>query len=170
MMRHVSCILLLEGSTISQRLWVYRIPVPYVQKDPRFLFEKRRGQTNSRRFYCAFLYSGKEGRGLGFRGGSRLGGGALGGQNPPPPFSGTPKLHKEKKKSLRACARIEPILVFNSYGDPSVVNSYGDPPPPFRNPVSAPRIRILVIRGKVPTLCMTIITISVYSAEEVNSF
>ena len=44
MMRHVSCILLLEWSTTSQRLWVYRIPVPYAQKDPRFLFEKRRGQ------------------------------------------------------------------------------------------------------------------------------
>ena len=27
----------------SQRLWVYRIYVPYAQKDPRFLFEKRRG-------------------------------------------------------------------------------------------------------------------------------
>ena len=44
MMRHVSCILLLEWSTTSQRLWVYRISVPYAQKDPRFLFEKRRGQ------------------------------------------------------------------------------------------------------------------------------
>ena len=43
-MRHVSCILLLESSTTSQRLWVYRISVPYAQKDPRFLFEKRRGQ------------------------------------------------------------------------------------------------------------------------------
>ena len=44
MMRHVSCILLLEWSTTSQRLWVCRISVPYVQKDPRFIFEKRRGQ------------------------------------------------------------------------------------------------------------------------------
>ena len=44
MMRHVSCILLLEGSTTSQRLWVYRISVHYAQKDPRFLFKKRRGQ------------------------------------------------------------------------------------------------------------------------------
>ena len=44
MMRHVSCIVLLEWSTTSQRLWVYRISVPYPQKDPRFLFEKRRGQ------------------------------------------------------------------------------------------------------------------------------
>ena len=44
MMRQVSCILLLEWSTTSQRLWMYRIPVPYAQKDPRLLFEKRRGQ------------------------------------------------------------------------------------------------------------------------------
>ena len=44
LMRHVSCILLLEWSTTSQRLWVYRSSVPYAQKDPRFLFEKRRGQ------------------------------------------------------------------------------------------------------------------------------
>ena len=44
MMRHVSCILLLEWSTTFQRLWVYRISVPYAQTDPRFLFEKRRGQ------------------------------------------------------------------------------------------------------------------------------
>ena len=42
MMRHVSCILLLEWSTTSQRVCVYRISVPYAQKDPRFLFEKRR--------------------------------------------------------------------------------------------------------------------------------
>ena len=27
-----------------QRLWVYRISVPYEQKYPRFLSEKRRGQ------------------------------------------------------------------------------------------------------------------------------
>ena len=44
MMRHVTCVLLLEWSTTSQRLLVYRIPVPYAQKDPRFLIEKRRGQ------------------------------------------------------------------------------------------------------------------------------
>ena len=43
-MRHVACILFLEWSTTSQGLWVYRISVPYAQKDPRFLFEKRRGQ------------------------------------------------------------------------------------------------------------------------------
>ena len=43
-MRHVSCISLLEWSTTSQRLWVYRISVLYAQKDPRFPFEKRRGQ------------------------------------------------------------------------------------------------------------------------------
>ena len=44
MMRHVRCILLLEWSTTSQRLWVYRIYFPYAYKDPRFLFIKRRGQ------------------------------------------------------------------------------------------------------------------------------
>ena len=44
MMRHVSCILLLEWSTASQRLWVYRISVPYAQKDPKVLFEKSKGQ------------------------------------------------------------------------------------------------------------------------------
>ena len=37
-------ILLLEWSTTSKRLWMYRISVPYAQKDPRFLFEKRMGQ------------------------------------------------------------------------------------------------------------------------------
>ena len=42
--RHVSCILLLEWSTTSQRLWMYRIYVPYAQTDPRFLFKQRRGQ------------------------------------------------------------------------------------------------------------------------------
>ena len=45
MMKHVSCILLLEWSTTSQRLWVYRISVPYAEKDPWFLFEKKRGQN-----------------------------------------------------------------------------------------------------------------------------
>ena len=44
MMRHVSCVLLLEWSTTSQRLWVYRISVTYAQKDPRFQFKKSRGQ------------------------------------------------------------------------------------------------------------------------------
>ena len=43
MMRHVSYILLLEWATTSQRLWVYRISVPYAQKDPRFHFEGRGG-------------------------------------------------------------------------------------------------------------------------------
>ena len=33
-------ILLLEWSTSSQRLWVYKISVPYAQKYPSFLFEK----------------------------------------------------------------------------------------------------------------------------------
>ena len=47
MMRHVSCILLLEWSTTSQRLWVCRIPVPYAQKDPRFLFQKRRANPGN---------------------------------------------------------------------------------------------------------------------------
>ena len=44
MMRHVSCILLLEWSTTSQRLCVYRNSFPYAQKEHRFLFEKRKGQ------------------------------------------------------------------------------------------------------------------------------
>ena len=46
-----------------------------------------------------------------------------GGSRPPPPFWGTPKLHKEGKNVARR------ILVLNSYLDPS---------PPFQNPVSAP--------------------------------
>ena len=29
---------------LTPRLWVYRISVPYAQKNPRFLFAKRRGQ------------------------------------------------------------------------------------------------------------------------------
>ena len=45
-------------------------------------------------------------------------------------FSGTPKLHKEGKTS-RMCAQISRVLV---------LNSYPTPPPPFRNPVSAPVI------------------------------
>ena len=40
-----SWIMTLEWSTTSQRLWVYTIPVPYAQKENRFLFEKRRGAT-----------------------------------------------------------------------------------------------------------------------------
>ena len=32
MMTHISCILFLDWSTTSQRLWVYRISVPYAQK------------------------------------------------------------------------------------------------------------------------------------------
>ena len=51
-LRHVACILLLEWSTTSQRLWVYRISVPYAQKDPGFLFEERRGQP--REFWSLF--------------------------------------------------------------------------------------------------------------------
>ena len=57
MMRHVACILLPEWSTTSQRLWVYRISVPSAQNDPRFLFEKRRGQP--REFWS--LVSTKDG-------------------------------------------------------------------------------------------------------------
>ena len=34
MMRNVPCILLLEWSTTSQRLWVYMISVPYAKKIP----------------------------------------------------------------------------------------------------------------------------------------
>ena len=49
------------------------------------------------------------------RGGSR--GGGPWGQDPPP-FWGAPKLHKEVKKTLRACARKRRILVLNSYPDP----------------------------------------------------
>ena len=45
----------------------------------------------------------------------------------PPPFWGTPKLHKEGK-NVAACARMSRILVLNSY--------MGHPP--FRNPVSTP--------------------------------
>ena len=46
-MRHVSCILLLEWSTTSQTLSVYRISVPYAQNDPGFLFDKRRGNPGN---------------------------------------------------------------------------------------------------------------------------
>ena len=38
MMRHVSRILLLEWSTTAQRLWVYRISVPYADS-----YSKKRG-------------------------------------------------------------------------------------------------------------------------------
>ena len=34
MIRHISCILLIEWSTTSQRLCVYRISVPYAHKNP----------------------------------------------------------------------------------------------------------------------------------------
>ena len=47
MMRHVSCILLLEWSTTSKRLRVYMISVPYALKYSRFLCEKRRGQPGN---------------------------------------------------------------------------------------------------------------------------
>ena len=44
MMRHVKCILLLKWSTTFPRMWVLMKSAPYAQKDPRFLFEKRRWQ------------------------------------------------------------------------------------------------------------------------------
>ena len=56
------------------------------------------------------------------RGGSRGGGGDPRGQDPLPPFWGTPKLHKEGK-TLHACAPIGHVLVLNSY--------LNTPPPPF---------------------------------------
>ena len=40
----ISYILLLDWSTTSQRLWQYRISVPYAQNNPRILFKKSRGQ------------------------------------------------------------------------------------------------------------------------------
>ena len=49
------------------------------------------------------------------RGGSRAG--VPGGQDPhtpPPPFWGTPKLHKEGKKTLCTCTRKHCVLVLNS--------------------------------------------------------
>ena len=45
MMRHVSCILLLEWSTNSQRPWVYRISVPYAQKISQIPVRKEKGAT-----------------------------------------------------------------------------------------------------------------------------
>ena len=44
MMRYVSCILLLEWSTTSQRLWVYRISVSYAHKKSEIPIKKERGQ------------------------------------------------------------------------------------------------------------------------------
>ena len=46
MMRHVQCILLLEWSTTSQSMWMYRISVPHAAKGLRVLFEKSRGQPH----------------------------------------------------------------------------------------------------------------------------
>ena len=45
MVRHVKCILLLEWSTTSQRLWVYRISVPYAQKRSQIPIRKEKGAT-----------------------------------------------------------------------------------------------------------------------------
>ena len=55
---------------------------------------------------------------------SPRGGGGPGGQD----FGGPPNFIK-RGKTLCACARKRRVLV---------LNSYPDPPPPFRNPVSAP--------------------------------
>ena len=41
---HVSCILLPELSTSCNRLWVYKVFVPYTQNDSRFLLKESRGQ------------------------------------------------------------------------------------------------------------------------------
>ena len=38
----------LEWSTTFLRLWVYRISVSYAQKDPRFLFKKKRGNNQKK--------------------------------------------------------------------------------------------------------------------------
>ena len=43
MIRHVSCILLLEWSTTSQRPWVYRTSVPYAKKKIPDSYSKREG-------------------------------------------------------------------------------------------------------------------------------
>ena len=59
--------------------------------------------------------------------GADPGGGVLGVRTPPP-FGGPPNFIKREKMS-RVCAQKRHILV---------LNSYPDPPPPFRNPVSAP--------------------------------
>ena len=59
------------------------------------------------------------------RGGSR--GGSWGSGLPPPPFWGTPKLHKEGKMA-RACARKLCVLVLNSYLDPPPLSEILYPP------------------------------------------
>ena len=63
---------------------------------------------------------------LHFSGADPGGGGGSGGQDPPPPFGGPPNSIKREKTSC-ACARVQPILVVNSYPDPTL-----------RNPVTAP--------------------------------
>ena len=45
MMGHVYCILLLEWSTTSQRLWVYRIYVPYATQRSQITIRKEKGVT-----------------------------------------------------------------------------------------------------------------------------
>ena len=64
-----------------------------------------------------------------FRGGSRGGGGGSWGSGLPP-FGGPPNFIK-RGKMAHVCTRKLRVLV---------INSYPDPPPPFRNPVSAPDI------------------------------
>ena len=74
------------------------------------------------------------------------GGGGPGGPDhlpptpPPPPFWGTPKLHKEGKRTSRACTRKLCVLVLNSYLDP--------PPPPPPPPLSEILYPPLEVRGK----------------------
>ena len=45
MMTHISCILFLDLSTTSQRLWVYRISVPYAHKKSQIPIWKKKGAT-----------------------------------------------------------------------------------------------------------------------------
>ena len=45
MMTHISCILFLDWSTTSQRLWVYSISVPYAQKRSKIPIWKEKGAT-----------------------------------------------------------------------------------------------------------------------------
>ena len=71
--------------------------------------------------------------------GADAGGGGGGQDYPPPPthspFGGHPNFIK-RGKTLRACKQKHHVLVINSYPVP--------PPPPFRNPVSAPASSYLI--------------------------
>ena len=42
-----ACFMHLTPGVVHNFPWVYRISVPYAQKDPRFVFEKRRGQPRN---------------------------------------------------------------------------------------------------------------------------